>query len=169
MGRDQKPSNSDLIYIWKSPTYIHSGTCILLPDICYSLIFLFCLPWIIPCSVVYGCDLQFVATNCTESRNPYLGTDFYHGNVKSMNITVKRKQKDLDYCIFGILAWEDSSLNGSLTAVVAYYIIYFTKFWSENLEERDHLEDVGVDGWLELKWIFKNWDVCDIRATERTV
>jgi hypothetical protein len=25
-------------------------------------------------------------------------------------------------------------------------------------EERDHLKDLGVDGKIILKWIFKNWD-----------
>jgi len=28
-----------------------------------------------------------------------------------------------------------------------------TKFWSENLKERDHLEDLGVDGKVILEWI----------------
>jgi hypothetical protein len=28
-----------------------------------------------------------------------------------------------------------------------------TKFWSKNLEERKHLEDLDVDGMLILEWI----------------
>jgi hypothetical protein len=28
-----------------------------------------------------------------------------------------------------------------------------TKFWEENLEERHHLEDIGVGGRIILKWI----------------
>jgi hypothetical protein len=28
---------------------------------------------------------------------------------------------------------------------------------SGNLREREHLEDLGVDGWI-LKWIFKQWN-----------
>jgi hypothetical protein len=28
-----------------------------------------------------------------------------------------------------------------------------------NLSERDHLEDIGVDGRITLRWIFRQWDV----------
>jgi len=31
-------------------------------------------------------------------------------------------------------------------------------FWCGNLRERDHLEDLGVDGRIILKWIFRTWD-----------
>ena len=33
-----------------------------------------------------------------------------------------------------------------------------TGFWWEDLRERDHLEDLGVDGRIILKRIFKKWD-----------
>jgi hypothetical protein len=26
---------------------------------------------------------------------------------------------------------------------------------SEDLRERDHVKDLGVDGWIIIKWIFK--------------
>jgi len=29
------------------------------------------------------------------------------------------------------------------------------KFWSENLKERDHSEDLGVDGNMILEWIIQ--------------
>jgi hypothetical protein len=33
-----------------------------------------------------------------------------------------------------------------------------TKFWSGNLKGRVHLEDLGVDGSILLKWIVKKFD-----------
>jgi hypothetical protein len=30
-----------------------------------------------------------------------------------------------------------------------------TKFWSENLKERDYSKDMGRDGWIALKWNLK--------------
>jgi hypothetical protein len=33
-----------------------------------------------------------------------------------------------------------------------------TRFWWGGLRERDHLEALGVDGRIILKWVFKKWD-----------
>jgi hypothetical protein len=33
-----------------------------------------------------------------------------------------------------------------------------TGFWWGDQSERDHLEDVGLDGRIILKWAFKKWD-----------
>jgi hypothetical protein len=33
-----------------------------------------------------------------------------------------------------------------------------TGFWWEDLRERNHLEDLSVDGRKILKWVFKKWD-----------
>jgi hypothetical protein len=35
----------------------------------------------------------------------------------------------------------------------------YTEIWCENLRERDHLEDQGVDGWIILRLIFRKWDM----------
>jgi hypothetical protein len=32
-----------------------------------------------------------------------------------------------------------------------------TGFWWGDLREKDHLQDLGVDGRLILKWTFKKW------------
>jgi hypothetical protein len=34
----------------------------------------------------------------------------------------------------------------------------YTGPWWGSLRERDHIEDLGVDGRIILKWIFKKWD-----------
>ena len=31
-------------------------------------------------------------------------------------------------------------------------------FWWGDLRKRDHLEDLGIDGRIILKWIFRKWD-----------
>jgi hypothetical protein len=35
----------------------------------------------------------------------------------------------------------------------------YTGFWWGNLRERDNFEDLGVDGRIILRWIFRKWDV----------
>jgi hypothetical protein len=31
------------------------------------------------------------------------------------------------------------------------------RFWWGEMMEGDHLEDLGVDGWIILRWIFRKW------------
>jgi hypothetical protein len=33
------------------------------------------------------------------------------------------------------------------------------RVWWENLRERDHLVNPGVDGRIILRWIFRKWDM----------
>jgi hypothetical protein len=33
-----------------------------------------------------------------------------------------------------------------------------TRFWWGNQKESDHLEDLGIDGWVILKSIVRKWD-----------
>jgi hypothetical protein len=33
-----------------------------------------------------------------------------------------------------------------------------TAFWWRNLRESDHLKDLGVDGKIILRWIFRKWN-----------
>ena len=33
-----------------------------------------------------------------------------------------------------------------------------TGFWWGNLSEGDHMEDIGLDGKIILKWILEKWD-----------
>jgi hypothetical protein len=38
----------------------------------------------------------------------------------------------------------------------------YAGFWWENLREKDHLEDPGVDRRIILRWIFRK--LCDVRT-----
>jgi len=33
-----------------------------------------------------------------------------------------------------------------------------TRFWWEDMWEKDHLENLGIYGKIIIKWIFKKWD-----------
>jgi hypothetical protein len=35
------------------------------------------------------------------------------------------------------------------------FVYSFVKFWSENLNRKDHLKEIGVDERIRLKWIIE--------------
>ena len=44
----------------------------------------------------------------------------------------------------------------------------YTGFWWENLKERDHLREPGVDGRIILRWTLRKWDVRGMDGIELT-
>jgi len=44
-------------------------------------------------------------------------------------------------------------------ACSAYGGDLYTGFWWGNLRERDFFEDLGIDGRITLRWIFRKWDL----------
>jgi hypothetical protein len=34
----------------------------------------------------------------------------------------------------------------------------YTGFWWGNMKKRDHLEELGINGRILLRWIFKKWE-----------
>jgi hypothetical protein len=53
-----------------------------------------------------------------------------------------------------------------LKSTAKYRKIYFCyRILVENLRERDHMGDPGVDGRIMLRWFFRKWDVGEWTGT----
>ena len=64
------------------------------------------------------------------------------------------------YCslnIVRVIKWRRMRWAGHVAYVGGE--MWHTEFWWENLREKDHLQDPGLDGKIILRWIFRKWDV----------
>jgi len=60
------------------------------------------------------------------------------------------------YCspsIVGTINWKRMRWAGNVAGMGRGEV--HTGFWWENLKERDHLEDLGVDRKITLRWTFR--------------
>jgi hypothetical protein len=58
----------------------------------------------------------------------------------------------------GHVVWIESKKNetGEAFETLGTREVYTGFCWGE-IMEGDHLEDLGVDGWIILRWIFRKW------------
>jgi hypothetical protein len=65
--------------------------------------------------------------------------------------------KRLHHKVIAGILWHKHSLFKSCCANIFIGEVH-TGFWWGNLLERDHLEDLGIDGRIISRWVFKKWD-----------
>jgi hypothetical protein len=95
-------------------------------------------------------------------ENRVLGRLFGHKMDEVIGEWRKLQNVELNdlYCssiIFWVIKWRRMGWAGHVARMGR--VEGYRRYWWENLRERDHLGDEGVDGQIILRRIYRKWDV----------